>query len=93
MSMTEDVKSAAWEQSDAARRIARGVRRCLAAAGFSTLEEVRLPDGRRADVMALLPDGTVQIVEIKSCVADYRADRKWPDYREYCDRLYFAIGP
>ena len=27
----------------------------------------------------------------KSCVADYRADQKWPDYRAHCDRLYFAI--
>jgi hypothetical protein len=53
---------------------------------------MRLPDGRRADIVALAPDGTINIVEIKSCVADYRADRKWPDYRDFCDRLYFAIS-
>ncbi len=71
--------------------IARGVCRQFAAAGCSTLTEMRLPDGRRADVVAVAPDGTVHIVEIKSCVVDFRADRKWPDYREFCDSLFFAI--
>lgn len=74
-----------------APRIARGVRRLLAAAGCSTVEEMILPDGRRADVVALLPDGSIHIVEIKSCVADFRADRKWRDYLDFCDSLYFAI--
>ena len=41
--------------------------------------------------MAVQPDGTIHIVEIKSCIADFRSDRKWPDYREFCDSLYFAI--
>src|SRR5262249_45607725 len=30
------------------------------------------------------------IVEIKSSVADFRADQKWLDYRLHCDRLFFA---
>jgi hypothetical protein len=29
-------------------------------------------------------------VEIKSSVEDFRVDRKWPDYRTACDRLFFA---
>jgi hypothetical protein len=29
-------------------------------------------------------------VEIKSSVADFRADQKWMDYRLHCDRLFFA---
>jgi hypothetical protein len=37
-------------------------------------------------------DGEVLIVEIKSCAADFRADRKWRDYVACCDRLYFAIS-
>jgi len=77
--------------AERAPAIARGVCRLLAAAGASTLLEMRLPGGRRADVMAVQPDGTIHIVEIKSCVADFRSDRKWPDYREFCDSLYFAI--
>ena len=31
------------------------------------------------------------IIEIKSSVADFRADSKWHDYRAHCDRLFFAI--
>jgi DNA repair protein MmcB-like len=31
------------------------------------------------------------IVEIKSSVADFRADTKWREYRAHCDRFYFAI--
>lgn len=41
--------------------------------------------------MALGSDGTITIVEIKSCRADYMADRKWEDYRDFCDRFYFAV--
>ena len=79
-------------QSEAALVIARGVRRLLRARGFSTVTELPLLDGRRADVVALHNDGVLLIVEIKSSVADFRADRKWRDYAAHCDRLYFAIS-
>ena len=72
--------------------IARGVRRLLRARGFSSVTELPLVDGRRADVVAVNGDGEVLIVEIKSSVADLRADRKWRDYAACCDRLYFAIS-
>ena len=26
-------------------------------------------------------------------MADFRADGKWPEYREFCDRLFFAVDP
>jgi hypothetical protein len=80
-------------QSEAALGIARGVRRLLRAHGFSTLTELPLLDGRRADLVALNGEGLLLIVEIKSSVADFRADRKWRDYRAHCDRLYFAVSP
>lgn len=73
--------------------LARGVRRALADHGYRTLTEFRLKSGRRADVVGLNAAGTIVIVEIKSSVADFRADRKWTDYRPYCDRFYFAVGP
>jgi hypothetical protein len=73
--------------------IARGVRRMLRARGFSSVTELSLLDGRRADVVALHGDGSLLIVEIKSSVADFRADHKWRDYGAHCDRLYFAIPP
>ena len=32
-------------------------------------------------------------MEIKSCLEDFRTDQKWPEYREFCDRLLFAVAP
>ena len=54
------------------------------------VSELPLPSGRRADLVALGGDGEIVIVEIKSSVADFRADQKWTDYRLHCDRLFFA---
>jgi hypothetical protein len=79
-------------QSETALMIARGVRRLLRARGFSSLTELSLTDGRRADIAAVNRDGEVLIVEVKSSPADFRADRKWRDYLACCDRLYFAIS-
>ncbi len=79
-------------QSETALMIARGVRRLLRARGFSSLTELPLTDGRRADIAAINSEGEVIIVEIKSSPADFRADRKWRDYIACCDRLYFAIS-
>jgi hypothetical protein len=50
-----------------------------------------LPNGRRADLLALLPDGGFAVVEVKSCARDFLSDGKWPEYRAFCDRLYFAV--
>ena len=77
-------------QSETALRIARGTARLLHAHGFSTVSELRLPSGRRADLVALDSGGEIWIVEIKSSVADFRTDQKWQDYRLHCDRLFFA---
>ena len=71
--------------------LARGVCRMLAAHGLATLIEMPLANGRRADVMALDRGGDVSIVEVKSSIEDFRADHKWPEYREFCDRLFFAV--
>src|SRR5258708_39100790 len=73
-------------------RLARGVCRALQQHGYASLLEFALANGRRADVMALGRAGEIAIVEIKSSLADFRADRKWPDYWEFCDRLYFAVA-
>jgi hypothetical protein len=78
-------------QSAAAREICRGVVRVLAAHGLTALAELPLPNGRRADVVGVGPDGVLWIVEIKSCLEDFRTDRKWPEYREFSDRLFFAV--
>ena len=77
-------------QSETALSIARGTSRLLHAHGFCVVSELSLASGRRADLVALNPAGEIWIVEIKSSVADFRADNKWMDYRLHCDRLFFA---
>ncbi len=79
-------------QSQTALGIALGTRRLLASLGFTSLPELTLASGRRADIVGLGPDGTIWILEIKSCLADFRADGKWPDYRDFCDRFFFAVS-
>src|SRR5262245_16612161 len=74
-----------------AARLARGVCRHLGALGYGTLTEFPLSSGRRVDVIGLDGQGGVVIVEIKSSVEDYRGDRKWSEYLEFCDAFYFAV--
>jgi hypothetical protein len=58
---------------------------------WAVLHEVPLPNGRRADLLALRPDGGFVCIEVKSGIRDFLTDTKWPDYRECCDALYFAV--
>ena len=60
---------------------------------MAPVSEVSLANGRRADVAAVAASGEIWIVEIKSSVEDFRTDQKWPEYRDYCDRLFFAVAP
>lgn len=78
-------------QSATALAVCAGTRRLLAGHGFASIAELPLASGRRADLVALSSGGDIWIVEIKSSVADFRADLKWPTYRDYCDRLFFAV--
>jgi hypothetical protein len=71
--------------------LARGVCRTAAQLGYASLVEFPLANGRRADVLALGRTGEFVIIEIKSSLADFRADRKWQAYRDFADRLYFAV--
>ena len=59
--------------------------------GWAPLHEVALANGRRADILALRPDGQIICIEVKSCAADYLSDGKWPEYRDFSDALYFAV--
>lgn len=81
-------------QSPTALRVQRGVMRLLRAGhDFCCFAEVPLANGRRADVLGLGPRGEIWIVEIKSSLIDYQVDQKWPDYRDFCDRFFFAKPP
>jgi hypothetical protein len=55
--------------------------------------EVPLPNGRRADMMAIDPKGSLTIVEIKVAKADLIGDSKWTDYLDFCDHFYWAVPP
>src|ERR1051326_1838568 len=72
--------------------LARGGGRSGAQRGYANLAEVSLANGRRADVMGLGRAGELVIVEVKSSLHDFRSDAKWPEYREFCDRFYFAVA-
>ena len=80
-------------QSERAMVIRRGVQRLLAEMGARVLPELSLATGRRADLVALTRKGDIWIIEIKSSVEDFRVDRKWPEYRLFCDRFFFATHP
>ncbi len=76
------------ERTDAVRRAT--ARFCLAM-GWAPVHEMTLPNGRRADIMALRPDGGFVCIEVKSGLRDFQTDLKWPDYRDYADALFFAV--
>lgn len=73
--------------------IRRGVQRMLLAMGAHVLPELSLASGRRADLVAMTKKGDIWIIEIKSSVEDFRADRKWSIYRLHSDRFFFATHP
>jgi len=77
--------------SQAALMVQRGVSRMLGRQNIACLQEVSLPNKRRADLVAVLPKGELWIIEIKSGLPDFQADQKWPDYLAFCDRFFFAI--
>jgi hypothetical protein len=76
------------ERALAIRRAA--ARLCLRL-GWAPLHEVALPNGRRADILALRPDGAFACIEVKSGPRDFLTDLKWQDYRAFADELFFAV--
>lgn len=75
----------------AAQDVARGVTRLFYRQDLFAICEVPLPNGRRADMVALDARGLLTIVEIKVSRADLLGDRKWPDYLDFCDRFFWAV--
>ncbi|MCO4317003.1 MmcB family DNA repair protein [Phyllobacterium sp. 21LDTY02-6] len=80
-------------QSENAMLVRRGAQRLFLEMGLAVVPELPLASGRRADLVALTRSGEIWIVEIKSSIEDWKADRKWPIYRDHCDRLFFATHP
>ncbi len=77
-------------QSQRAMMVRRGVQILLHDMRHASLPELVLSNGRRADLVTVSEKGEVWIIEIKTSIEDLRVDRKWPEYRAYCDRLFFA---
>jgi hypothetical protein len=76
------------ERTTLVRRAA--ARLCLRL-GWAPLHEVRLANGRRADILALLPNGCFACIEVKSGLRDYLSDAKWTEYQPFCDQFFFAV--
>ncbi|HWE47116.1 MAG TPA: DNA repair putative endonuclease MmcB [Caulobacteraceae bacterium] len=91
--MADAILTLVFSRPETTLAVTRGVARLFADLGWAPLLEVGLPNGRRADVMALGPKGEIAIVEVKSSLEDYRVDQKWHEYADYCDQLYFAVAP
>jgi hypothetical protein len=79
------------DQPMVAQDVARGVTRLFFRQDLFAICEVPLPNGRRADMVALDVRGTLTIVEIKVSRADLLGDQKWTDYLDYCDRFFWAV--
>ena len=87
------IVSVSASRPETTEAVTRGAARLLLSLNHTPLAEVTLPNGRRADLMALGPKGEIVIVEVKSGLEDYRVDRKWGEYGPYCDLFYFAVAP
>ena len=75
-----------------AAEICRGTLRLLGDLGYFGITEMSLSNNRRADIAAVGPTGDIWMIEIKSCIQDFKSDTKWHEYRNYCDRLTFAVA-
>jgi hypothetical protein len=71
--------------------IRRAAARLCLRLGWAALHEVRLANGRRADILALQPGGGFVCIEVKSGLRDYMADEKWTEYQPFCDQFFFAV--
>lgn len=72
-------------------RVCRAACRLCARHDWAPVTELRLPTGRRLDILALRRDGGLVAIEVKSGPPDFLSDSKWPEYRAWCDALYFAV--
>ena len=71
--------------------VTQGVLRYCFDMGWAALTEVRLKNGRRADILALDKAGKFHCIEVKSSREDFQVDQKWQEYLEFCDTFSFAV--
>ena len=71
--------------------IARGVMRNFAQIGLSSLSEFSPIKGLRVDIITLGVSNEIWIIECKSGQSDFKSDRKWHNYLDWCDRYFWAV--
>ena len=76
------------ETSKNLNRIARGVMRHFSQIGLSSLSEFSPARGLRVDIITLGMANEIWIVECKSCQSDFKSDKKWQNYLDWCDRYF-----
>lgn len=91
MAARPDIPACFADEPMVAQDVARGVGRLFFRRDQFALCEMPLPNGRRADMVAICPAGLITIVEIKVSRADLLGDGKWPDYLDYCDYFFWAV--
>ena len=79
------------ETSKNLNRIARGVMRHFSQIGLSSLSEFSPTKGLRVDIITLGMANEIWIVECKSCQSDFKSDKKWQNYLDWCDRYFWAV--
>lgn len=48
---------------------------------------------RRLDALVIDYPGNLTGIETKSCLADFRSDKKWRNYLPYTNQFYFCFAP
>ena len=59
--------------------------------GLSSLSEFSPARGLRVDIITLGMANEIWIVECKSCQSDFKSDKKWQNYLDWCDRYFWAV--
>ncbi len=89
--MTREISPNVNRNTQRADAIFSGTLKLLHNLGWNGLIEVNLANNRRADILAINHKGEILIIEVKSCLADFSSDEKWPEYEDYCDYFLFAV--
>ena len=71
--------------------IARGVMRHFSKVGLSSLCEFSPTRGLRVDIITFGMSDEIWIVECKSGQNDFKSDKKWKNYLDWCDRYFWAV--
>ena len=71
--------------------IARGVMRHFSQVGLSSLSEFSPTRGLRVDIITFGMSDEIWIVECKSGQNDFKSDKKWQNYLDWCDRYFWAV--